>query len=124
MDGYIVSTAQDLIKWNYALYSGHIIPLCALDLMITPSIKKQSVAFYDDTDQLFSGYGIDIADNGRTKIYQHCGGTAGYQSKTSYDPTTQISIVNLSNFSEEKPSIFVFTNKLRQALRSINDRTN
>jgi hypothetical protein len=54
-------------------------------------------------------------------LYQHCGGTSGYQSKISYDPKTQISIINLSNIMEENPSIFVFTNQLRNMISSIND---
>ena len=89
--GGIISTPIDLVKWQYALYQGSIIPLNLLQLMKKPLIQKSGFAFYDGEKPLSAGYGIDIADYGETKIYQHCGGTLGYQSKISYDPKTQIS---------------------------------
>jgi CubicO group peptidase (beta-lactamase class C family) len=119
--GSIISTPIDLIKWQHALYQGNIIPLKLLQLMTNPVIQKTGFAFYDGKGSLYTGYGVDVLDDGRTTIYQHCGGTSGYQSKISYDPKTQISIINLSNIMEENPSIFAFTNQLRNMISSIND---
>lgn len=121
--GSIISTPIDLVKWQHALYQGHIIPLKLLQLMTHPVIQKTGFAFYDGEGSLHAGYGVDVLDDGRTKLYQHCGGTSGYQSKISYDPKTQISIINLSNIMEDNPSIFVFTNQLRNMISSINDET-
>lgn len=70
---------------------------------------------------MFAGYGVDVLDDGRTKLYQHCSGTSGYQSKIFYDLKMHISIINLSNIMEENPSIFVFTNELRNMTSRIND---
>ena len=90
-----------------ALYQGHILPLKLLELMSHPVIQKTGFASYDGEGSLFARYGIDILDYGRTKHYQHCGGTSGYQAKISYDLKTQISIINLSNIMEENPPIFL-----------------
>lgn len=119
--GGIISTPIDLVKWQHALYQGRIIPLKLLQLMTYPVIEKSGFAFYDGEGSLYAGYGVDILDDGRTRLYQHCGGTSGYQSKISYDPKTQISIINLSNIMEENPSIFAFTNQLKHMISTIND---
>lgn len=121
--GGIISTPIDLVKWQYALYQGSIIPLNLLQLMKKPLIQKSGFAFYDGEKSLSAGYGIDIVDYGETKIYQHCGGVSGYQSKISYDSKTQISIVNLSNLMEDNPPIFAFTNELRRILSNVNEVT-
>jgi CubicO group peptidase (beta-lactamase class C family) len=119
--GGIISTPIDLVKWQHALYQGHIIPLKLLQLMTNPVIQKQGFAFYDGEGSLHAGYGVDIAKDRITKLYQHCGGTSGYQSKISYDPKTQISIINLSNIMEENPPIFAFSNRLRVILSNIDN---
>lgn len=119
--GGVISTPIDLVKWQHALYQGYIIPLKLLQLMTNPVIQKQGFAFYDGEGSLYAGYGVDIAKDGVTKLYQHCGGTSGYQSKISYDPKTQISIINLSNIMEENPSIFAFSNRMRVILSNIDN---
>jgi len=96
--GGIISTPIDLVKWQHALYQGRIIPLKLLQLMTHPVIEKSGFAFYDGEGSLYARYGVDVLDNGKTRLYQHCGGTSGYQSKISYDPKTQIGIINLSNY--------------------------
>jgi len=83
------------------------------------SDSKTGICFYDCEGALYTGYGIDIAQDGITQLYQHYGGTSRYQFKISYDPKTQISIINLSNIMEENPSIFAFINQLRNMISSI-----
>jgi CubicO group peptidase (beta-lactamase class C family) len=90
--------------------------------MTHPVIQKPGFTFYDGEGFLYTGYGVDVLDDGRTRIYQHCGGTSGYQSKISYDPKTQISIINLSNIMEENPPIFAFSNRLRAILSNIDNQ--
>lgn len=119
--GGIISTPVDLVKWQHALYQGNIISLTLLQFMTNPVIQKPGFAFYDGEGSLFSGYGVDIAHDGITKIYQHCGGTSGYQSKISYDPKIQIGIINLSNIMEKNPAIFAFSNRLRAILSKIDN---
>lgn len=87
--------------------------------MTHPVIQKLRFAFYDGEGPLFAGYGVDALDDGRRKIYQHCGGTSGYQSKIFYDPKTQFSIINLSSIMEETRPIFAFTNQLRKMIPRI-----
>ena len=109
--GGIISTTHDLVKWNHALYQGKIISMFLVEMMTARYIQKETYPYYDGFETLFYGYGIDIHE--QQKYYQHCGGIAGYQSKISYNPTTKITIVNLSNVVEENPPIFAFVNQLR-----------
>ncbi|OJU72815.1 MAG: hypothetical protein BGO07_01195 [Alphaproteobacteria bacterium 40-19] len=76
--GGMISTPIDLVRWQNALYQGHVIPLKLLSGMTNPIIQKSGFAFYDGEGPLFSGYGVDIVGDGVTKIYQYCGGTSGY----------------------------------------------
>ena len=121
--GGIISTPIDLVKWQHALYQGRIIPLKLLQLMTHPVIEKSGFAFYDGEGALYAGYGVDILDDGRTRFYQHCGGTSGYQSKISYDPKTQMSIINVSNIMEENHSMFTFTHQLRNMISTLYGKT-
>ena len=114
--GGIISTVHDLAKWNYALYQGIIIPSFLLEMMTTKYIQKEANPYYDGFEKLWYGYGLDIYEKEGKKLYQHCGGIAGYQSKISYNPQTKITIVNLSNVMEETPPIFSFVNRLQASL--------
>ena len=114
--GAMVSTAQDLVKWNQSFYNGHIIPSFLVNMMVTKHTPKETYSFYDGSDTLWYGYGLDIHEERGERVYQHCGGTRGYQGRLSYNPKTNITIVNLSNISEEEPSIFTCVNRLRDLL--------
>ena len=113
--GAIVSTAQDLVKWNQSFYNGHIIPSVLVNMMVTKHTSKETYPFYDGSDILWQGYGLDIHED-QEQIYQHCGGTSGYQARLSYNPKTTITIVNLSNISEEESPIYTCANRLRDLL--------
>lgn len=114
--GAIISTAQNLTKWNQSFYNGHIIPSFLVNMMVTKHAPKETYPFYDGSDMLWYGYGLDIYEERGERIYQHCGGTNGYQARLSYNPKTDITIVNLSNISEEESSIFTCVNRLRNLL--------
>ncbi|MDX1923981.1 MAG: serine hydrolase domain-containing protein [Rickettsiaceae bacterium] len=94
-DGGVVSTAQDLVKWNKALHNGKVLSDISYKQMITPYIE-------DDGDVLFGktqvGYGIKIADiGGGKKIYYHSGMAIGVRSENGYSPSCDLSFALLSN---------------------------
>lgn len=111
--GGIISTAADLVRWQNALYKGNILAPDRVRLMTYPVIAKKGDQFFDGTTELFTGYGVDIVNTYKSRIFQICGGTANYQAKMSYCPRTHISIINLSNKREIQPQIFTFANALR-----------
>jgi len=95
--GGIVSTIEDCIKWNNALYSGKITPQSLVELMLVKYIPAIPIPAYYGLDKVWYGYGIEVYDEDNKICYQHSGGCPGYQSRLIYLPVSNISIVHLSN---------------------------
>lgn len=91
--GSLISTAEDLLKWNHALYSEKIIPKFLLQLALKPYLQTERVdAYY--------GYGIEII---KSKVlgeyYSHRGGIPGFCSILTFIPSLNVSIISLQNIS-------------------------
>ncbi|NNM59959.1 MAG: beta-lactamase family protein [Legionellales bacterium] len=108
--GSLVSTASDLLKWNNALYTGKIIPLFLLDLMLKPHIQtEQKNAYY--------GYGIEVLKSGSFgEYYTHRGGIPGFHSKLTFIPSLQLSMIVLENLHEDKSRLMPEIERMRAAL--------
>ena len=94
--GSIISTAEDLLNWNYALHNGKILKSETLDLMRIIHIQV------DDSYYLGSvsyGYGIIVDNIDGVNIYSHPGSFSGISTYLSYDPLNQTGIAIMSNFS-------------------------
>jgi len=96
--GALLSTVEDLHRWNHALYSQRVIGKPYFDLMISPQIK-----IIDSTDY---GYGIFLEKEDskgmlRRKHY-HTGGGPGVRSVNSIYPDEEIEIILLSNVNDNK----------------------
>jgi len=89
--GSLISTADDLLKWNNALYNKKIIPQSLLRLMLHPHlVTERSDTFY--------GYGIEIINSNTLGTYYfHRGGIPGYRSILTYIPLLNLSIITLQN---------------------------
>ena len=94
--GHIFSTAEDLLKWNYALHGSEILKPKSLDLMSTIHISTEDT-FY--LGKVSYGYGIIIDNIDGKNIYSHPGSYNGISTYLSYDPFNQIGVAVLSNFS-------------------------
>lgn len=99
--GGIVSTIEDCIKWNNALYHGKIMPMPLVELMLGQYIPSVPFPIYYDLDKVWYGYGIDVYQEGKKICYQHAGGCPGYQARLIYLPATNITIVHLSNSQKD-----------------------
>ncbi|HEV2601757.1 MAG TPA: serine hydrolase [Candidatus Babeliales bacterium] len=115
--GGMISTPLDLFLWTRSLYAGQeVIPNYLINLMTTPHVQKPAHALYDGCNTLHHGYGIDLYQENDKTVYQIAGGISGYQSRITYNPKTEVCIINLSNISEEQPAIFALANILRDNL--------
>lgn len=93
-DGGIISTVSDLIKWNHALWGTEtILPNQAKNIMINPQGAPENETHY--------GYGIEVEINGETTLYSHEGLVPGYRSIMFYNPEKNLSLVQLSNLSQD-----------------------
>ena len=109
--GGIISTAPDLVKWNNSLYTGKIIPLFLVDLILHGHINVNT----ESRDTQY-GYGILIFNQDPMKMYAHNGIIPGFLSELAFYPKLQLSIVSLTNvyrnFDELIPEIKALKAKL------------
>ena len=95
--GSLLSTVEDLYKWNQAVF--------AYQLIKKPSLDKATISYVlkngETTDY---GYGWGINSFYGEKVIQHSGGINGFTTNAMYLPEQDIFIVALSN--GENPSFF------------------
>ncbi len=96
--GAMYSTAEDLYKWNKAVYGGKILSANSLQQMTAPTMNKY-------------GLGIRIDSFYNHKRIGHSGTIPGFESHNAWFPAEDLSIILLSNnesnineLSELKPS--------------------
>ena len=84
--GSLISTPQDLLKWNLALHKYKtIVPDEIYQIMTTSYINEE-------------GYGIGVESTSRgTTILGHQGYLNGFESCLLYEPDSEVSIIVLSN---------------------------
>lgn len=103
--GGILSTVNDLHKWNEALYNDKILKPETLNLFEKNYVTREHYVLGN------VGYGYGIMMNEATpEAYFHTGYVKGAPSLLMYYPETKTSVVILSNFANEskgKESIFV-----------------
>jgi D-alanyl-D-alanine carboxypeptidase len=86
--GALVSTVDDLLKWNRALHEGRVLKSETYTRMITP-VGKAVEANY--------GLGIELATVQGRPMLDHSGGIFGFESMLEYVPGPDISVVVLQN---------------------------
>jgi CubicO group peptidase (beta-lactamase class C family) len=90
--GAIISTVEDLYKWNNALFENKIISPGSLTKMTTPYLQHY-------------GYGLGIDTFQRHLNIGHSGGIPGFVSYLVRFPADNVVVVVLSNSSGNSPAI-------------------
>jgi len=90
--GAIISTVEDLYKWNIALFGNKVISPASLTKMTTPYLQNY-------------GYGLSINTFQNHLEIGHAGGIPGFVSYLVCFPKDSIAIVVLSNNSNDSPGI-------------------
>ncbi len=94
--GGILSTVNELHRWNKALYGGKILKPGTLQKMTEKSSDRNHPILGK------MGYGFGIMSNvGKPSAYFHTGYVKGAPSLLIYYPDTKTSVVILSNIAEE-----------------------
>ena len=88
--GSLLSTVEDMQRWNTALFGGKVVSEASLKKMITP---------YELTDGNSTGYGygLGVADVRGNLSITHGGGIHGFSTSGLYLPERQIYVAVLSN---------------------------
>ncbi len=92
--GGMVSTVNDLVRWNAALHGGKLLSKSGYQAMVTPGIRRTN-----RWGDIGYGFGLQITTNGGRLEYSHGGYVAGFQSTLLYYPETRRTVVILENVS-------------------------
>lgn len=95
-DKYILSTVEDMQRFNKALLSGKIISLALVEKMKTPVLLNDGKPSYNNY-----GYGIYQTQWTDSLSYQHGGNIAGFEAMNLFDEKgNQVILLMNLNFSE------------------------
>lgn len=86
--GALVSTVDDLHRWNRALHGGKLLSAESYTAMTTPAGKAAESKY---------GFGIERGTLRGHELLQHGGGIFGFSSHLLYVPDAQLSVVVLQN---------------------------
>ncbi|WP_294216912.1 serine hydrolase domain-containing protein [uncultured Chryseobacterium sp.] len=102
--GGVLSTLDDLHRWNNALYGGKILRPETLKMFVAQSAERHHAIF----GKMGYGYGI-MTNLGKPIAYFHSGYVKGSPSLNIFYPGTKTSVIILSNIAdEEKGKGFTF----------------
>jgi CubicO group peptidase (beta-lactamase class C family) len=110
--GGVMASARDVIAWVQALWWGDLVSGGALKRMIQPRVPRSGSPEWDGGGLLYHGYGLDmrlarnVCTGGRGWLFQHCGGTKGFQGRLVVHPGSGLVVVNLSAFETGDPALF------------------
>lgn len=90
--GYLVSTIDDMAKWDKALLEGKLLKSESYAEMYKRVPIKDGVSTY--------GFGWDVSEMAGHKVMQHGGGTGGFSTYIMRLPDDKVSVVVLSNLAE------------------------
>lgn len=99
--GLLISTAEDLLKWNIALHEGTLLSKELYAKMINPTATQNHSLF----GEVGYGYAIRITDKNGQKEIGHTGYVPGFISMNYYYPKTKTSIIMLENLDWNDESI-------------------
>lgn len=110
--GSLITTAEDLLKWNNALYNEKIIPEFVLKLILHPYLVTER-------DDAYYGYGIEIMKSESLgTYYSHRGGIPGFRSILTYIPSLKLSIAALQNIVADQEKIIPEVKQLQKNIQS------
>jgi len=94
--GAIVTTAEDLAKWDIALASGAALSKDSLAQMTTTARLKSGV-------RTTYGCGLHVGYSKKARFWEHGGGTMGFVSENLVLPDKGIAVVVLTNSTQTSP---------------------
>ena len=103
--GAIASTAEDLVRWDHAFFTGAVIPLSAVRIATTPPAHIVMIVSKDPANDLGIGYAfgwVQARAEGRQMIW-HNGGLPGARAMNATFPRDRLDIIVLTNATQASP---------------------
>ncbi len=86
--GALVSTVDDLLKWNRTLHEGRVLKSATYAQMVTPAGKAVEANY---------GLGIELTTVQGQPMLEHSGGIFGFETMLEYVPGPDVSVIVLQN---------------------------
>lgn len=97
-DGDMMTTLEDLLKWNLALVKGKIIPRNLVDKLWTPTLLNNGeIAEVFPNSRIYYGLGWFIKYLNETKIVWTPGSGFGFSTSSQYIPQYNLTIIVFCN---------------------------
>jgi D-alanyl-D-alanine carboxypeptidase len=96
--GFLVSTVEDMAKWDAALYSEKLLKKSSLEQMWT------ATKLADGTNADY-GFGWGVSKRNGHRAIEHGGGTAGFLSNISRYIDDKLTIIVLTNCNNANPGV-------------------
>ena len=92
--GALVSTVDDLARWNRALHEGRVLKPATYERMITPAGKAKDAGY---------AYGLQTSSVRGAPTLQHGGGIPGFTAFLTYVPGPDLTVAVLHNSETPSP---------------------
>jgi CubicO group peptidase (beta-lactamase class C family) len=102
----IISTVQDLAKWDQALFKGKLLSPEFQKLMLTPSTTSQHSVF--GKESMGFGYNVRFIKEAGLDYYAVTGLGDGFTCLNTYFPSTDTTLIILENQMPEKSEYWSF----------------
>lgn len=102
----IISTPEDLNKWNQALFTGKILKPESLKMLLTPSTKSQHQVF--GTEEMGFGYSVRLIQEKGYHYYAITGLGDGFTLLNCYFPKSKTSVIVVENQMPEESEFWSY----------------
>jgi len=102
----IISTPEDLDKWNHALFNGKILKPKSLKMLLTPSTKSQHQVF--GNEEMGFGYSVRLIQEKGYHYYAITGLGDGFTLLNCYFPKSKTSVIVMENQMPEKSEFWSY----------------
>ena len=113
-DGEVYSTAEDLLKWDQALYTERLVSKSTLKEIFTPGkLNDSSSHGYGFGWDIETKYGANNADDQRHRVVSHGGSWIGFRTWIERDIDANRTLIILTNNTSKR------LGKIKQAIQPI-----
>jgi D-alanyl-D-alanine carboxypeptidase len=105
----LISTAQDLLRWNQCLHKGKILSPQSYQRMITNTtpydlMTCNMLSTLEHSSEIIGyGFGVNVTQKEGIRSITHVGYMYGYGGVLSYYPESDLSIIVLENITNAEP---------------------
>jgi CubicO group peptidase (beta-lactamase class C family) len=106
--GGLVSTVEDIYRWDRSFFTNELVPQKLLDQIFTPYVTIPHFSFAPPYDDLSYGYGWFVGKHLGHRVVGHGGTYNGFRALIEHYPDDEISIIILSNLESSDVRITTF----------------